>query len=117
LTVRYLADEDLRGDIVRGLVAREPGIDLLDAKQPGLRGKPDPDLLDLAAQEGRIVITHDRRTMIRFFQQRAASGVRSPGVFVIYQRVRAGDAIEALLLVWRASSAEEWEDRIYYLPF
>ena len=65
MTVRFLADEDLDSDIIGGLRSREPAIDILDVKKAGLRGTTDPILLDLAAQQGRIVITHDRRTMTR----------------------------------------------------
>jgi predicted nuclease of predicted toxin-antitoxin system len=62
VTVRFLADEDLDSDIIDGLRSREPAIDILDVKKADLRGKPDAVLLDLAAQQDRILITHDRRT-------------------------------------------------------
>jgi predicted nuclease of predicted toxin-antitoxin system len=32
-------------------------------KTAGLRGTQDPDLLELADQQGRILLTHDRHTM------------------------------------------------------
>jgi hypothetical protein len=60
VTVRFLADEDLHGGLIEGLRSREPAIDVLDVKSAALRGTADPALLELAAQEGRIVITHDR---------------------------------------------------------
>ena len=41
---------------------------------------------------------------------------RSPGVFIISQKVDYLAAIEALLLVWTASEAEEWTNRICTLP-
>jgi hypothetical protein len=67
VTVRFLADEDLDSDIVRGLLAREPAVDVLDIKNAGLRGTKDPALLDLADEQDRIVITNDRRTMTHHF--------------------------------------------------
>jgi len=63
VTVRFLADEDLHAGIIDGLRSRERAIDILDAKTAGLRGRTDPALLDLAAQQDRIVITHDRSTI------------------------------------------------------
>ena len=53
MTVRFLADEDLRGSIIRGLRSREPSIDVLDVKSSSLRGTKDPALLEIAAEQGR----------------------------------------------------------------
>ncbi len=118
MTVRFLADEDLKAGIVQGLPSREPDIDILDVKTGGLRGTKDPALLELAAQHGRILITCDRHTMTRHFRDRLHAGKSTPGVFVLpQQRSAIGEAIECLLLVWTASQAEEWRDRIVYLPF
>jgi len=117
VTIRFLADEDLHTGIIDGLRSREPGIDIIDAKTVGLRGRKDPVLLELAAQQDRIVITHDRNTMTRFFAERVAAGKSNPGIFVVPQRSRIGEIIDALLLVWSASQAEEWRNQIVYLPF
>lgn len=116
MTVRFLADEDLNSDIINGLRLREPAIDILDVKSAGLRGTTDADLLDLAVQQDRIVITHDRRTMTRYFNERLAAGKSNPGVFLVPQRSAIGDIVEWLLLVWTASQSEEWTNQIVYLP-
>src|ERR1039458_6281759 len=60
--VLFRSDEDLHADIISGLCSREPSVDVLDIKNSGLRGSKDPVLLDLAAEQYRILITHDRRT-------------------------------------------------------
>ena len=73
MTVRYLADEDIDVDIVQGLRSREPAIDILDVKSAGLRGTKDPALLTLAAEQDRILVSHDRNTMTRHFFERVAS--------------------------------------------
>ena len=56
MTVRFLADEDLRTVVIEGLRSRERTIDILDLKTTRLRGTGDPALLELAALEGRILI-------------------------------------------------------------
>jgi hypothetical protein len=118
VTVSFLADEDLDNDIIRGLRAREPAIDILDVKTAGLRGTGDSELLSLAAEQNRILITHDRQTMTRHFYQRVHDGKLVPGLFILPQRQSAiGEVIESLLLVWTASQAEEWRNQIAYLPF
>jgi hypothetical protein len=116
--VRFLADEDIRPSVIEGLRSREPAIDILDAKSAGLRGSKDPALLEIAAEQERILITYDRNTMIGHFCDRVASGESSPGLFVVPQPPSAvGQIIESMLLVWAASEAEEWRDQIVYLPF
>jgi hypothetical protein len=118
VTVRFLADEDLDSDIIQGLRTREPAIDVLDVKTAGLRGTADPALLELAAQQDRVLITYDRNTMTRHFRDRLDAGKPSPGVFIPPQHESAiGGIIESLLLVWAASQAEEWRNQIAYLPF
>ena len=117
MTVRFLADEDLHAGITDGLRSREPAIDILDARTAGLRGRTDPVLLDLAAQQDRILITHDRNTMTRFFMERVAEGKSNPGIFVAPQTSSIGEIIEALLLIWTASQTDEWRNQIVYLPF
>jgi hypothetical protein len=95
-----------------------PGrFDVLDIKRAGLRGKADAVLLDVAAQQSRILITHDRRTMTRYFRERLAAGRLSTGVFIVPQRGAIGEINGSLLLVWTASQAQEWHDQIVYLPF
>lgn len=118
MTVRFLADEDVDGDIIKGLHSREPAIDILDVKSTGLRGTIDPAFLELAARQDRILITHDRHTMTRHFRERVDAGKPAPGVFILPQRQSAiGEIIESLLLVWTASQAEEWRNQIVFLPF
>ena len=117
MTVRFLADEDLDSDIIEGLRSHEPAIDILDSKQAGYRGAKEPVLLEFAAQQERILISHDRRTMTRYFRDRLAAGKSSPGLFIVPQRSAVGDVIESLVLVWTASQSAEWRDTVVYLPF
>ena len=114
--IRLLADEDLDDVIAAGLRSIEPAIDILDVKTSGLRGTKDSALLELAVREDRILITHDRNTMTRYFHRRMSAGEPCPGIFIVPQRASAGEIIDSLVLVWAASQAEEWRDRIVYLP-
>ncbi len=116
MTVSFLADENIDVDIVQGLRSREPSVDILDVKSAGLRGTKDPALLDLADEQGRILISYDRRTMTRHFYERLAAGKSSPGLFIVPEGPDAiGAAIEWLLLVWGASHPDEWRDRVEYM--
>jgi len=98
-------------------LANQPLLMSSMSSAPGLRGTPDPALLELAAQEGRIVITHDRGMMLRHFTDRLHAGQPCSGIFVVPQDAALGEITESLLLVWAASQAEEWRNQIVYLPF
>jgi predicted nuclease of predicted toxin-antitoxin system len=52
-----LSDENIAPDVVAGLRARS--CDLRTAWDEQLIGRPDVDVLDRAANQGRVVVTHD----------------------------------------------------------
>ena len=77
---------------------------------------PDPEVLALAAAQNRVLVSHDFQTMPWHFADFLQAGNSSPGVLVIPQRLPIGEAIEELLLIWTASDAEEWQNRILRIP-
>jgi len=100
VSVRFLADENIHADIIEGLRSREPAIDIPDVKTAALRATKDPMLLEIAAEQDRILITYDRKTMTRHIAERRAVGKPIPGVFILPDRVSAiGEIIEWLILV------------------
>jgi hypothetical protein len=115
--VRFLADADFNKAIVSGVLRREPSVDFLTAHAAGLRSMTDPQVLMLAAEQQRVLVSHDAGTMPAHFCEFRKAGKHSTGVFLVPQRLDVGTAIEELLLVWLASEASEWEDRLEWLPF
>jgi hypothetical protein len=71
----------------------------MGAHDGGVIGLPDPDVIGVAAESGRILVSHDRKTMpghfARFWETRS-----SPGIIIVSQDLDIGAAIEDLLLVW-----------------
>jgi hypothetical protein len=114
--IRFQADADLRQAIVTGVIRREPSLDFRSANDAGLEGVKDPEVLALAAQDGRVLVTHDRRTMPTMFGQFITS-YSSSGVLILSQNLPIGEAIDAIILVWEASVAEEWINQIMTFPF
>ena len=114
--IRFLADADLNEGIVAGCLRREPEMDFLSANEADLEGVPDPEVLALAAAQDRILVSHDFQTMPRHFGDFLQAGNSSPGVLVVPQRLPVGDAIDELVLIWGASDADEWRDRILRIP-
>lgn len=93
----------------------EPGIDFQTAHAAGLPGLDDHEVLALAAKSGRLLTTHDRKTMPAHFAKFIVTEV-SAGVLVIPQRLPIAQVVEDLVLIWAASEAEEWINRIHSLP-
>jgi predicted nuclease of predicted toxin-antitoxin system len=62
-TVRFQADADLKQAIVTGTVRKQPNLDFRSAYGAGLEGKKDQEVLAIAAQDSRVLVTHDRKTM------------------------------------------------------
>ena len=102
--------------IVAATRRREPAIDFRSAVEAGLEGLPDPDLLDQTAQDGRVLITHDRRTMPGHFRDHPACGKHSPGVLIVAQFAPIAPIVECLILIWSNSDPDVWQDQIHYLP-
>lgn len=115
MKIRFQADADLDEDIITGLMRREPGIDFQTASEAGLEGLDDLQVLAHAADEGRLLVSHDRRTMPRHFADFIVKK-SSPGLLIVSQKEATLVAIEELLLVWTASEAEEWVNRIAVIP-
>ena len=99
-----------------GCARREPAIDFLSAQMAKLDGMSDPDLLGLAASQDRILVTHDVRTMPKHFAEFLAAGGSSPGLFLVKQQTPLASVIEGLVLVWVASTPEDWTNRIVEIP-
>jgi hypothetical protein len=114
--VRFLADADLNEAIVSGVLRREPSLDFVTSHTSGLRRMSDPEVLALAAEQQRILVSHDVGTMPAHFSTFANAGKQSAGVFLVSQSLDVGTAIEELLLIWLASEAAEWENRLVWLP-
>ncbi len=112
---RFQADADLNEDIVKGVLRREPRIDFQTATSARLRGLSDLEVLALAAQEDRILVSHDRRTMPQTFAEFIRTET-SPGLFLVSQKADLLLTIEDILLVWIASSSKEWTNRIAAIP-
>jgi len=76
----------------------------------------DPQVLELGATLGRVIVTHDVRTMPGWFLAFVEDHVCA-GLILVPDRIRIGEAIEDLLLIWHISEAEEWINQMRRLPF
>jgi predicted nuclease of predicted toxin-antitoxin system len=115
MRVRFQADADLDGRIVRGFRRIASEIDIRTAADASLAGMKDPEVLQFAAGLGRILVSQDRGTMPAHFA-RFSAGAPSPGVILLREGISISAAIEELILSWSASEPEEWKCRLVWIP-
>lgn len=114
--IRLGADENFDNDILRGVARLNPNSTSSGCRMPGLRGADDSAVLEWAGAEGRVLLTHDLKTMTRYAYERVAAGRRMPGIFGVRTDVPLSVAIQDLLLVAECSVDGEWEGQVRYLP-
>jgi hypothetical protein len=114
--LQLVADENFNNDIVRGLLRRRPELDIVRLQDIGLSGADDPTVLEWAAQQGRVLLTHDVSTITKYAYARVRVGQPMPGVFEVSRNVPVGRAIEDILLLAECSLDGEWEGQVRYLP-
>jgi predicted nuclease of predicted toxin-antitoxin system len=113
--LRLLSDENFNGEIVRGLFRAHPTIDLVRVQDVGLSAADDSAILALAAENSRVLLTHDIATMPGFAYARVSAGQPMPGVFIVNDRAAIGQSIDDVLLYALYSKESEWEGQVLYL--
>ena len=115
MRAKFLADANFDLVILMAAKRRELAFDYQTALGAGLTGQQDPDVLAVAAREGRVLLTHDVRTMPQHFALFIGEHT-STGVLLVPQSLPRRHVVEDLLLVWTAMEAEEWTNRIMSFP-
>lgn len=115
--LRLGVDFDVHGEIVRGLLRREPRLDLRRARDVLPEGATDPTVLDWSRAEHRVLLTNDRNTMPDHAYRRIEAGLPSVALIVTTNEQSIGSAIEDILLVSECMSENEIHERlVVYLP-
>ena len=94
---------------------RDAAIDFQTAYEARLHDMDDDVVLTQAAEEGRLLVSHDYRTMPTHFATFVTTRM-SAGVLLVSQALPLAEVVEDLLLIWEASEAEEWVNRFDILP-
>jgi hypothetical protein len=116
LSIRFQGDADLNVAIIRAARKIEPAIDFATSDESRLRGLPDPEVLNRVAGSGRILVSHDRRTMLNHFREHLAAGKESPGLLVASQDEPIGPVAEAIVFIWAVSDPVDLGNRVHHLP-
>jgi predicted nuclease of predicted toxin-antitoxin system len=104
--LRLLSDENFNGNIVRGLFLRHPALALCRVRDVGLEEAHGPAILEWAAANNHILLTHDRVIVPDFAYARVITGQSMPGVFVVHDRMAVMCTTHFLSYSWSCHTSE-----------
>ena len=113
--LRLAADENFNHKIVRGVRLRKADIDLIIVRDV-LPSADDPRILEWAARENRVILTHDANTMTKYAYERVRSNLPMPGLFVVPLDAPIGQIIDDLVMIGAYATSEDYSGRVEYFP-
>jgi predicted nuclease of predicted toxin-antitoxin system len=114
--MRFLIDENFNHQILRGLLIRLPDLDHIVAQDTDLMGVTDPLLLEWAAENSCVLLTHDINTIPKYAYERVVAGQPMAGVIIVPENLSIGEAIEELLTIIECSEQREFENQVLHIP-
>lgn len=118
MALQFIADENFEGPVLKGLQRRQPELDIvrvIDVAALG-EGASDPDILQWAADNDRIVLSHDFKTMINFATERVANNQKMPGLVMVKRDMHRNEAIGQLEILLTVNEADDFTSQIWYIP-
>src|SRR5579862_5800305 len=112
----FFTDEDFNHHILRAVLRQLPLFDVLVLQEEGMSGALDPEVLDSACEEGRLLLTHDVNTMTNHAYQRMAEGLHCPGVIIVPRWLSIGEAMADISLIAQVGNNTDFENQVIYLP-
>ena len=110
-----VADENFNNAIVRGLLRIKPDLDIVRVQDVGLSSAEDSAVLEWAAKEDRILLTHDVATITKYAYERVLMKKYMPGVIEVSRKVPLGTAISEILYITEVCDHGELNGQIIYL--
>jgi len=114
--IRFQADADLKHAIVAGTLRRAATLDFRRAEAVPLAGLDDSAVLAAAAEDGRVLVSHDVNTMEWHFREFIQKQTSPRLVLIPQKRVAVGQAIASLVFVWEVLDAADMENRVCLVP-
>lgn len=112
----FAADENFNNHILRGIYRRDSSVDVVRIQDEGLLEADDREILLWCAEEDRILLTQDIRTIPDHVEEAIEQGGTLPGVIYAPLHQPISDVIDDLLLIADCGRKEEFENVILYLP-
>lgn len=116
--IRYLLDENVDPALRSALLSRDEN---LIVRQVGRLEAPpfgtlDPEILVWCERHHFILVTNNRTSMPMHLKDHLAAGGKADGIFILNTTLSFGETADVLVLIALASSAEDYEGQITFLP-
>lgn len=117
--LRFLCDEDVSQNLLAFVRSAEPAINLLAVGETGAPAKRSADnaVYQAAVTLGRTLISGDRKTMTRLVTADLRAGGHNCGVIFLRSGHSVASYATTIHLIWFCESANDWVDRIDYIPY
>ena len=113
---RFLSDEDFDNDILRAMLRQLPGLDVVRVQDVELMNVDDSLILAWAAQQNRVMLTHDVNTMNGSAFRRVREGLPMPGVIAVRKLAPIAASINDLVYIVQAAEDEDFWNQARYIP-
>ena len=114
--MKFAADENFDGRILEGLLERLPDLDIVRVQDTEMYQRPDNILLEWLANEDRVLLTRDKRTMPNYVSERINKGKYVAGVVIVKNNISIGTAIDELEYLLDAGEPEDFHYQIHFIP-
>lgn len=114
--MKFATDENFDGKILRGLQSSLPELDIVRVQDTVMYQSTDPDLLEWLATEDRILLTHDKATIPKYFYERIELKKLVSGVIIVIKNTPINIALDELELLIGAGEPEDFHHQIKYIP-
>lgn len=114
--MRFLADENFDNRILRGIRRVDATMDILRVQDTEILGAADQAVLEWAAGENRILLTHDVNTIPRYAFERVRANKPMPGIIAVHAAAPIGAVIDDILLVIGAAQPADFHNQVLYVP-
>lgn len=115
--MKWLADENFRNAILRGLLRQAPTLDIIRAQDVlETSGRDDATLLRFATTQGRVVVTHDVSTIVPAMREQIRIASRCAPMVLVPDLMPVSAAIDDLLILDHCSTEADWTAGVIYIP-
>jgi hypothetical protein len=114
--VKWLADENFRNTIIRGILRRIPSFDIARVQDiPQISGRDDAAVLACATIEGRVVVTHDVSTMVPAMREQIRLASRCAPILFVPDSLPVVVAVDDMILLDECGLETDWTAGVLYL--
>ncbi|MGL5035224.1 MAG: DUF5615 family PIN-like protein [Microcystaceae cyanobacterium] len=119
MKIRFLLDENLSPKLKLAIQRANSSIEVLRVGDPDAPtfGTLDPELLQYLEISQRLLVTDNRSSMPGHLNDHWQVGGQIWGVVWLRPSSTTVQCVESIVLMWEITEAEEWINRLEWIPF